>query len=802
MTAEHQGIILVVDDEVADLGILFEHLQQAGFKVLIAEDGTSAFERVDYMQPDIMLLDLKLPDMDGFELYRQLRKRPQLAEIPVIFLSALTGMAEKLKAFEMSAVDYVTKPFEPEEVVARIDKHLTIRNLRKQLEKTNAQLRQEITEHKQKETALQNSQEQLALITDNIPALIGYVDAHQRYIYVSQAYAEWYVCSKEQVIGKHVKDVLPEETYQRVCQYIETVLQGKRVSFEDKRIDRHGQSRSISVDYVPHFDGQGNVKAFFVLIQDITRYKQLQDALTEAKDAAEAANQAKSMFLANMSHELRTPLNTILGFTQLMERNPQIPLAEQENLGIIQRSGEHLLTLINQVLDLSKIEAGRITLNAKDFDLHHLLDDLKDMFSLKVQNKGIHLIFERAHNVPRYVQIDEVKLRQVLINLLSNAVKFTEEGKVMLHVEMGRRPVSEETAHRQTGRQPTSTIIQFTISDTGQGIDPEEIDAVFEAFRQTESGRRAGEGTGLGLPISRKFVQLMGGDIRVKSEIGQGTTFTFDIRVGLVDQSSITNHQSSISRQIVTLEPGQPRYRLLIVDNKPDNRKLLVNLLNTVAHSAGGSEQGFELREASNGQEAIDIWNTWQPHLIWMDMRMPVMDGYEAAKHIRARGTRHEALGAEKSKQETSDLQNPEPRTQNPIIIAVTASSFEEEQAVILAADCDDFLRKPFHETEVFDLLHKHLGVRFVYEETHQVAGRRSQGGAQGPVPLLTSEALAALPEELRTRLQQAVEAIDLVSALSLIEQTRQHNVSLAEALTKLVKDYRFDILQALFEGK
>ena len=191
MISEHQGIILVVDDETADLGVLFEHLRRAGFKVLIAEDGASAFERVDNMQPDIMLLDLKLPDIDGFELYRLLRARPQLAETPVIFLSALTGTAEKLKAFEISAVDYVTKPFEPEEVVARIDKHLTIRNLRKQLEETNAQLRQEIDEHKRKETALQNSQEQLALIIDNLPALIGYVDAHQRYIYVNQAYAEF-----------------------------------------------------------------------------------------------------------------------------------------------------------------------------------------------------------------------------------------------------------------------------------------------------------------------------------------------------------------------------------------------------------------------------------------------------------------------------------------------------------------------------------------------------------------------------------------------------------------------------------
>jgi PAS domain S-box-containing protein len=793
MTAEHQGIILVVDDEAANLGVLFEHLRREGFKVLIAEDGASAFERVEYMPPDIMVLDLKLPDMDGFELYRQLRKRPQLTETPVIFLSALTGMAEKLKAFEMSAVDYVTKPFEPEEVVARIDKHLTIRNLRKQLEKTNAQLRQEIAEHKQKEAALQNSQEQLALIIDNMPALIGYVDAYQRYIYVNQAYAEWCGNSKETLIGKLVRDILSEEGYHRVCHYIETVLQGKRVSFEDRRVDRHGQSRSISVDYVPHFDGQGNIKAFFVLIQDITRYKQLQDALQEAKDAAESANQAKTVFLANMSHELRTPLNAILGFAQLMAKNPRIPGEEQENLGIIQRSGEHLLTLINQVLDLSKIEAGQITVNEKDIDLFRLLQEVEEIFTFRTQQKGLSLVINREDTVPQYIRTDDVKLRQVLINLLSNAVKFTKHGGVTVRVKGQRLKVKGQRQEGETLHlSPFTFHLYFEIEDTGPGIAPEELNTLFEPFTQTITGRQLQEGTGLGLGLSRKFAQLMGGDIMVTSDVGRGATFTFTLQVGIIEQASLVKQPSLLARRPIALEHGQPRYRMLIADDKRDQRKLLVTLLHSFAisttdsiNSGQDSEQrvstsldtGFELREATNGQEAFELWQTWQPHLIWMNIRMPIMDGYTATRKIRNSTSEH----------------------RNVPIIAMSTSSFEDEHDIAISKGCDDFLRKPFREVEVFDLLHKHLGIRFVYEEGK---GQKAKGEGQKVKEVLTPEAFAALPDELRIGLQHAVEIIDMERANSLINQIREHDKPLAEVLAKLVKNYRFDTLQELFGGR
>jgi len=488
--------------------------------------------------------------------------------------------------------------------------------------------------------------------------------------------------------------------------------------------------------------------------------RQAKEAAEEAQRAAEAANRAKSTFLANMSHELRTPLNAILGFTQIMTRNQSLSQEDQENLGIIIRNGEHLLTLINQVLDLSKIEAGRMTLCETDFDVYSFLDDLENMFSLKARNKHLHLLFERTEDVPQYVRTDKVKLREVLINLLNNAIKFTEKGTVSLRVyELNEL----EKSSTQKLKNSKTQKLCFEVEDTGPGIAPEEMDKLFEAFGQTETGRDAQEGTGLGLSISRKFVQLMGGDITVKSKVGDGAIFTFDIQVGAAEASDL--EQTQPTRRAIALEPGQPRYRLLIVDDKPDNRKILVKLLNPF---------GFKLREASNGQEAIEIWETWEPHLIWMDLRMPELDGYKATRHIKST-----------------------PKGKQTMVIVLSASIVDEERIAVIAAGCDDFLRKPFRDAQIFDLLHKHLDVRFMYEESREskVESRKSTGEE-----VLTSEALAALPEELQTELQQAIEVIDMERANSLIERVRQQNEPLANALAELVKNYRFDILQELFE--
>jgi CheY-like chemotaxis protein len=466
-----------------------------------------------------------------------------------------------------------------------------------------------------------------------------------------------------------------------------------------------------------------------------------------------------------MSHELRTPLNAILGFTQLMDRDQNLTAGQRENLGIINRSGEHLLALINDVLEMSKIEAGRVTLQESSFDLYRLLDGLEEMFDLRAKDTGLSLSFERAENVPKYVRADEAKLRQILSNLLGNAVKFTQEGTVTLRVGRGEYGV-------RRGEEPCSallptccSILHFEVEDTGPGIGPEELVVLFDPFVQATSGQRSQEGTGLGLSISQQYVRLMGGDITVSSGLGHGSVFKFDIEVKPAEATDVQAERPV--RQVIGLEPGQAAYRLLIVDERPEARQLLVKLLEPL---------GFELREALNGREGIEMWERWEPHLIWMDMRMPVMDGYEATRRIKA---------TTKGRATT--------------IVALTATAFEEDRERVLSEGCDDFVRKPFREDEIFDTLTKHLGVRFVYEEI-PLAGARSAEAAASSVDALTPAALADLPAGWLTSLQRATIKADLDRILTLIDQVRGENAALADALAELARDFEYKKILRLID--
>ena len=516
-----------------------------------------------------------------------------------------------------------------------------------------------------------------------------------------------------------------------------------------------------------------------LLEQETQRRQELaaqNNALEQAKLEAEAANRAKSQFLSKMSHELRTPLNAILGFTQVMARGNSLTIEQLEHLKIINRSGEHLLELINDILSMSKIEAGQITLNEHSFDLYHLLDSLEAMLRLKATSKGLELIFERTPNLPQYVQTDEGKLRQILINLLGNAIKFTRTGSVTLRVREGRResaqerqggtsteisqqtaPLSSPSPSSSYSLLPTPYSLFFEIQDTGPGIAPEELDTIFNPFVQTQTGRQSMEGTGLGLPISQQFVRMMGGDISIESTLGQGAIFKFDIQVTLT--TSADEKPLSSKRQVIGLEPNQPSYRILVVEDVAENRKLLVEILEFV---------GFEVREAINGQEGVALWESWSPHLICMDILLPIMDGYDATDRIKHN-----------------------PRGKDTVIIALTASAFEEQREAILRAGCDDFLPKPFQQEVLLEKIAHHLGVRYLYEE--QRSPTLHQPSA--PEDLLTAEDLAVMPGAWVTQLHQAALWADDDLMSQLAEQIPLEYDSLRRALKDMLNNFRLEEL-------
>ncbi|MBE8988011.1 PAS domain S-box protein [Nostoc sp. LEGE 12450] len=483
-------------------------------------------------------------------------------------------------------------------------------------------------------------------------------------------------------------------------------------------------------------------------------------ALQEAVITADAANRAKSEFLANMSHELRTPLNAILGFTQIMSHDHALSTEHQQNLAIINRAGEHLLNLINDILEMSKIEAGRITLNLNSFDLIRLLENLEEMLRFRATSKGLELNFEYTSYLPQYIQADESKLRQVLLNLLGNAIKFTDTGRVMLRVAM------EDMGDKILPHPPH---LFFEVTDTGRGIAPEEINLLFEAFGQTETGRKSQQGTGLGLAISRKYVELMGGNISVTSIIGGGSTFAFDIQIDLAAASEIQIQQ--IRRQVLSLAPAQNEYRILVVDDSIDSRLVLVKILTSI---------GFAVQEAANGTEAIALWQQWQPDLIFMDMRMPIMDGYEATKIIKAR-------------EETSI---PNRKT---IIIALTANAFEEQREATIQAGCDDYINKPFREEELLEKLSEYLEVQYIYQEDNYQIKNASQQLAESILKLtdlvpLLSEMSPEWVKQVYTAAAQCSD--DLI--LELIEQIPSENVMLSNFIQNLAHNFQFEKIMEL----
>jgi PAS domain S-box-containing protein len=479
-------------------------------------------------------------------------------------------------------------------------------------------------------------------------------------------------------------------------------------------------------------------------IQRVAQHQKLlkaTDISQQLAETAEMANREKSMFLANMSHEIRTPMNAILGFAQVLQRDPALTIQQGDYVRTILRSGDHLLNLINDILDMSKIEAGCLTLALAPFDLYVMLNELEEIFRSRVEGKGLRLWVERDANVPRYVIADDGKLRQVLVNILGNAVKFTTTGSVGMRIFA--EPITDNVDEIT---MPFRLVIE--VEDTGPGISITDQSKLFVPFQQVASGVYSG-GTGLGLAISQRILGMMGGILTVKSILGHGSCFR--VTVQLAQSEELVMPVSKALPRVISLVPETDVIRVLVVDDNTDNRVLTRILLESV---------GFTVRGACDGKEALEVISDWAPHAVLMDMRMPVMDGYEAIRILKAAET-----------------------SCSPLIIAMTAGTFDDDEVHVLATGADAYLRKPFYPDELFYLLGDGLGVCYLYAEASAEPIQTS---------LVTEYAPSAVPEELLQVLLQAITNGDMAQVMTLIEQDAISNTPSIQALRASAEKYDY----------
>lgn len=696
-----QASLLVVDDNDLNRNLLSRRLEKQGCQIFLAENGRQALEMVKERRFDLILLDTVMPEMNGLQVLETLKSDPKFKNIPVIMISAFDEIDSVVACIELGAEDYLMKPFNPLILKARIGTCLEKKRLR------------------DKEVEYLRNVKQLTVAANSVESgtfdLSSLIEVAQR------------------------KDELG--SLARVFQNMAKEVHNREIVLETKI-----KERTIKLD-----------ETIEELNRTIGQLKISEKTALEAEKKAIEASQAKTIFLASMSHELRTPLTAILGFAQLMERSKERDTEDKEQLEIILRSGEHLLGLINDVLSISKIEAGKISLQEQILDLPKLLKTLEEMMAIRAKNKSIKLNFNYQNELPQYVFGDEGKLRQVLINLLSNAIKFTEQGEVNLSISW------------QNDR------CYFEVKDTGYGISKEDMEKLFNPFVQTQSGQKAGEGTGLGLAISKQFVELMGGTINVYSQLAIGTSFSFDIKLPLSKEIDI----KQTNLKVKSLAPEQPAFRILVAEDKWEERMLLTKLLTSI---------GFNVRFATNGKETLEIWKDWQPHLIWLDLNMPIINGYLAAKIIRD-------LEMGKIVEDNIveiDFSNLKIKNPHTVIIALTASVLEHERNVILANGCDSFVGKPYQENTIFDKLVEYLGVKYLYQEIKAVEIKKKQDSND------IIGKIALLPTELVNQLREFVTLGDIDKAYQLVEKISSHDEILFNYLKSLLKTYRLDELLSI----
>jgi PAS domain S-box-containing protein len=658
----------------------------------------------------------------------------------------------------------------------------------------------DITKRKAVEDELRRSRAVLEGLFESLPGLFLIFTPDLKIVAVSNALLEATMTRRGDVIGRNLFEVFPDQPgtmaisdWRASLERVRQTAASDTMSIQKynvRRADGVAEERFWSPMNSPVLGAGSRIEYFIHRVVDVTEFvrqktnagnaplapltrmelmeaeifhnstqleaanRQLHDTnaqLEGAKADAEAANRAKSTFLSTMSHEIRTPMNAILGYTQLMLRDPDLGREAKANLRIISRSGEHLLSLINDVLDMSKIEAGRAQINPATFSLSRLLDDLTSMFRFRAEAKGLG--FEAmldGESVP-YLVADEGKIRQALINLVGNAIKFTNRGQVALHIALEQKNTNQ-------------LWLSARVEDTGQGISDEDQKRLFEPFSQAKDTLNTTEGTGLGLAITRRFARLMGGDVTISSSLGRGSVFHFEVPVERGDAGVAAKR--SPSRRVIGLATRTFVPKILIVDDQIENRDWLVKLLTAI---------GFSVRSAENGEAAIRNWEQWEPQVILMDVHMPVMDGLEATRRIKAN-----------------------PRGKETVIVALTASAMDDDREAAFQSGANDFLSKPCREDELLKKIGDRLKIEFEYDEKSRDDEDRVHGDGEG----LSAEKLNLLPLELLNKLRDATLGGDKKGLDHLILEIGETlDAGIAQVFQALANNYDYDGLMRLLDA-